>query len=242
MEQRGVLLSWDDGKGFGFIQPENGGTKLFVHISVMRGDTRPSQGDTVLYLAGKDAKGRLRATHMRGEGLSLDRPAIRRKPKEPSGRPPAGRASKPAATGRSATERKVAVRRSASVQYQLPKLMAWLALCLLPLIGSLQMLNGQGWILPLAAYGGVSLISLFLYWSDKRAAEQSLQRTPEKVLHLSELLGGWPGALVAQQVLRHKTRKASYQQLCWLIILAHQLFWVDWVLLDSRYLLQLLGN
>ena len=37
MERRGVLKSWDDGKGFGFIQPEAGGEQLFVHISAMRG-------------------------------------------------------------------------------------------------------------------------------------------------------------------------------------------------------------
>ncbi|MFO7705809.1 MAG: DUF1294 domain-containing protein [Halopseudomonas sp.] len=139
-------------------------------------------------------------------------------------------------------DRSAADRRSSGIQHGWPKLLLWLALCSLPLIGSVAMLNQQGWLLPLAAYAGVSLVSVFLYWSDKRAAEQSLQRTPEKLLHLSELLGGWPGALVAQQVLRHKTRKASYQQLCWLIIVAHQLFWLDWVLLDSRYLLQLLGS
>lgn len=141
-----------------------------------------------------------------------------------------------------ARKQRPADRRSPVLQHGWFKLLAWLALCLLPLIGSLQMLNQQGWILPLAAYGGVSLVSLFLYWSDKRAAEQSRQRTPEKLLHLSELLGGWPGALLAQQLLRHKTRKAAYQQICWLIILAHQLFWVDWVLLDRRFVLQLLGG
>lgn len=138
--------------------------------------------------------------------------------------------------------RRPADRRCSGVQHGLPKLLVWMALCSLPLVGSLRMFNQQGWLLPLAAYAGVSLVSLFLYWSDKRAAEQSLQRTPEKLLHLSELLGGWPGALVAQQLLRHKTRKVAYQQLCWLIILGHQLFWLDWVLLDGRYLLQLLGR
>ncbi|MEH6499348.1 MAG: DUF1294 domain-containing protein [Pseudoalteromonas distincta] len=242
MEQRGVLLSWDDDKGFGFIQPQDGGPKLFVHISAMRGDARPNQGDAVFYLAGKDDQGRLRATHMRGEGLSIDRPAIRRKPREPSVRPAAAKKGRPAVTSSAARVRRSAVRRTSPVQHQIPKLMLWLALCLLPLIGSLGMWKEQGWMWPLAAYGGVSLLSMFLYWSDKRAAEHAEQRTPENVLHLSELLGGWPGALLAQQMLRHKTRKASYQQIFWLIILAHQLFWADWVLFDGRYLFKLLGN
>ncbi|MGV8663884.1 DUF1294 domain-containing protein, partial [Pseudomonas aeruginosa] len=40
-------------------------------------------------------------------------------------------------------------------------------------------------------------------------------------------LGGWPGALVAQQVFRHKTRKLSFQLVFWGIVLLHQSFWLD---------------
>ena len=35
MEKRGVLKSWNDGKGFGFIQPEGGSKDVFVHISAV---------------------------------------------------------------------------------------------------------------------------------------------------------------------------------------------------------------
>jgi uncharacterized membrane protein YsdA (DUF1294 family) len=56
------------------------------------------------------------------------------------------------------------------------------------------------------------------------------------VLHASELLGGWPGALVAQQVFRHKTRKLSYQSAFWLIVTLHLLFWIDRVLLGGNFL------
>jgi uncharacterized membrane protein YsdA (DUF1294 family) len=44
---------------------------------------------------------------------------------------------------------------------------------------------------------------------------------PESSLHLIELLGGWPGAYLAQQTMRHKTVKASYQVVYWLIVLLH---------------------
>lgn len=246
MEQRGVLLSWDDDKGFGFIQPQGGGPKLFLHISAMRGDARPNQGETVLYLAGRDEQGRPRATHMRGESLSIDRPAIRRKPRVKAATVASGVASTQAAhkagphAGSMVGRRRAAPRNQSRIQRLAPKLLVWLGLCLLPLSGTLELFQ-QGWIAPLGAYGGVSLLSVYLYWADKRAAERGQQRTPEKVLHLFELLGGWPGALVAQQWLRHKTRKASYQQVFWLIVLAHQLFWADWVLFDGGLLGRMLS-
>lgn len=41
-------------------------------------------------------------------------------------------------------------------------------------------------------------------------------------LHLLELLGGWPGAFLAQRRLHHKCSKGSYQFVFWLIVLAYQ--------------------
>ncbi|SHK28356.1 Uncharacterized membrane protein YsdA, DUF1294 family [Marinobacter antarcticus] len=73
----------------------------------------------------------------------------------------------------------------------------------------------------IAAYGGVSLLLFVMYWIDKRAAQRGVQRTAEKTLHIFELCCGWPGALMAQQVFRHKTRKGSYQYVFWLAVLAN---------------------
>jgi len=116
------------------------------------------------------------------------------------------------------------------------KLLVFAALCLLPLGGAVQMaLGGTSW-LPLLAYLLVSLLSLLLYWQDKRQARAQGSRTPEKVLHASELCGGWPGALLAQQLFRHKTRKPAYQLRFWAIVAVHQLVWVDHLLLDGQWL------
>ncbi|EPM70035.1 hypothetical protein A3SM_28103, partial [Pseudomonas syringae pv. actinidiae ICMP 18886] len=71
---------------------------------------------------------------------------------------------------------------------------------------------------------------------DKRQAGNGGQRTPENVLHTVELLGGWPGALLAQQAFRHKTRKVSFQVVFWLIVLVHQALWIDWLFLGKRLL------
>ncbi|MDI2589969.1 DUF1294 domain-containing protein [Pseudomonas sp. 681] len=122
------------------------------------------------------------------------------------------------------------------VQHLRSKLLVLAALCALPLYGALSLwLRGVSW-LPLAAYGIVSVLAFFLYWSDKRKARADAWRTPENVLHALELAGGWPGALIAQQVFRHKTRKVSFQLVFWLIVAVHQVFWVDQLFLGAHLL------
>lgn len=116
------------------------------------------------------------------------------------------------------------------------KLLVFAVLCALPLFGSMSLwLRGIS-VIPLAAYGIVSVLAFFLYWSDKRKARADHWRTPENVLHAVELAGGWPGALLAQQVFRHKTRKVSFQLLFWMIVLLHQVFWIDQLFLGANLL------
>ncbi len=57
----------------------------------------------------------------------------------------------------------------------------------------------------------LNLVTYLVYWRDKRAAERRAWRTPEIRLHILALLGGWPGALIAQGRLRHKTQKTSFR-------------------------------
>lgn len=121
------------------------------------------------------------------------------------------------------------------IQHPQAKLLVFLLLCALPLFGALSLWWRGGSIIALVAYGAVSLLSFLLYWHDKRRAQEQGQRTPENVLHALELAGGWPGALLAQQLLRHKTRKLSYQVLFWLIVALHQVFWIDRLFLDSGW-------
>ncbi|WGK87942.1 DUF1294 domain-containing protein [Pseudomonas migulae] len=114
------------------------------------------------------------------------------------------------------------------------KLLVFAMVCALPLFGSMSFwLRGVS-LIPLAAYGIVSVLAFFLYWSDKRKARTDSWRTPENVLHAVELAGGWPGALLAQQVFRHKTRKVSFQLLFWVIVLLHQVFWIDQLFLGAN--------
>ncbi len=82
----------------------------------------------------------------------------------------------------------------------------------------------------LAIYGlGVSTLTYFAYAWDKSRARKKGQREPEKQLHLLELLGGWPGAFVAQRRLRHKCSKLSYQTIFWLIVALYQYVAIDYL-------------
>ncbi len=70
-------------------------------------------------------------------------------------------------------------------------------------------------------YIGMSLVTLLVYADDKDAARRRRWRTSENTLLTIGLLGGWPGALVAQRLLRHKTRKAAFQWPFWLSVVVN---------------------
>jgi uncharacterized membrane protein YsdA (DUF1294 family) len=71
----------------------------------------------------------------------------------------------------------------------------------------------------------LSLITLILYAIDKRKAQHQAWRIKESTLHLCELLGGWPGALLAQRWFHHKSRKQKYQVVFWSIVALHLIVW-----------------
>ncbi|RDI94458.1 DUF1294 domain-containing protein [Meiothermus sp. QL-1] len=86
--------------------------------------------------------------------------------------------------------------------------------------------------LMLLAYLPMGFATFFYYAVDKwRAVQNERQRqqgrkethwrVPERQLHLMEFFGGWPGALLAQYALRHKSRKESFQVDFWLVGFFH---------------------
>jgi uncharacterized membrane protein YsdA (DUF1294 family) len=68
------------------------------------------------------------------------------------------------------------------------------------------------------AYVIASGLTFMVYGFDKSAAMNGRWRTREGTLHLLSLLGGWPGALVAQQMFRHKSRKLEFQIVFWITV------------------------
>ncbi|MEP4534451.1 MAG: cold shock domain-containing protein, partial [Cyclobacteriaceae bacterium] len=70
---KGKISQWNDNKGFGFIQPEDGSEKLFFHVSSVKTSARrPKVGDSVLYESIRDSQQRLKAKGVVIEGVAKD--------------------------------------------------------------------------------------------------------------------------------------------------------------------------
>ncbi|MNV63308.1 hypothetical protein D3C71_1558930 [compost metagenome] len=85
---------------------------------------------------------------------------------------------------------------------------------------------GQPPLWVLGVYPALSALTFLAYALDKSAAQQGRWRTSENTLHLLALAGGWPGALVAQQVLRHKSSKAVFRAAFWCTVMFNLLAFV----------------
>lgn len=89
-----------------------------------------------------------------------------------------------------------------------------------------------------AAYLMVSIVTFFAYAFDKTAAVRGHWRTSEGTLHVLGLLCGWPGALLAQKGLRHKSTKQSFRTTFWGTVVLNLLAFVA---LNSPQLRHLVG-
>ena len=77
-------------------------------------------------------------------------------------------------------------------------------------------------------YAVCSALTFMAYAFDKSAARAGRWRTSEQTLHLLALAGGWPGALMAQQLLRHKTAKPDFVAMFWLTVMLHSAASLAW--------------
>ncbi len=106
------------------------------------------------------------------------------------------------------------------------RLLAALAVLLTPIIGYLfWVVLPPWWTVICSLYLAASCLAFVYYAIDKHAAVYHLERVSELRLHLTELVGGWPGAWLAQRLLRHKTIKKSFRRVFWLIVLGHGALW-----------------
>jgi uncharacterized membrane protein YsdA (DUF1294 family) len=81
-------------------------------------------------------------------------------------------------------------------------------------------------------YGAWSILTFATMYYDKSMARgESNKRNSERQLHFYEMMGGFPGSLAAQWILRHKVRKFSYQVVFYLIAILHLSAW-SWLLIQ----------
>lgn len=102
----------------------------------------------------------------------------------------------------------------------------------LPVLAGLQLaplLPVPSWALPVYAIA-ISLTAFAAYGWDKHRARNQGWRVAESSLHFLELLGGWPGAFLAQRAFRHKVSKRWFQCLFWLIVAGYQCVALDFLL------------
>lgn len=191
MRYKGKLTQWDDGKGFGFVEPIGGGERAFVHINAFdRKPKRPVDGDMLIYELSQDTRGRWQAVRVSFSNVNA----------ATAQRPP-----------------------RISLLSLSPMFVFFVLLCWWSLHQRLPLLVLVSVVL-------LSLVSYFAYARDKRAAQRGQWRTSENALHLLALLGGWPGAWLAQQRLRHKSMKLSFRWMFWLTVMMHVALvnWLVW--------------
>jgi len=67
---KGILITWKEDRGFGFIKPVDGGRDIFIHISAIKdASRRPITGDVMYYQVAKDNRGKYKAVNVQIEGL-----------------------------------------------------------------------------------------------------------------------------------------------------------------------------
>ncbi len=109
---------------------------------------------------------------------------------------------------------------------------AWvflLGLLILPVLAVARLAHSIDPRWPFGHLALVSAATFLLYRHDKQRAQTGGWRTPESTLHFAELLGGWPGAFLAQRVFRHKTAKTSFLVVFWAIVGLHQIASFDYL-------------
>ncbi|MDW5441656.1 cold shock and DUF1294 domain-containing protein [Polaromonas sp. SM01] len=194
MRKQGSIVRWDAARGFGFIRSPASSADIFVHTRDCRG-LALQEGMTVSF----------EEIHVGGKGPRAT--AVQSAIHAPrAGAPPIERRSRntPVAQQR-ASRRPAAPATATPILPALLLMLAWAGLIAWG-IWSRRLPMAT----PLIALL-LNLATFFVYWLDKYAAQKGQWRTAENTLHLFSLLGGWPGAWFAQQVLRHKSSKASFR-------------------------------
>lgn len=82
----------------------------------------------------------------------------------------------------------------------------------------------------------LNLIAFLTFWLDKQAAMRGEWRIRESTLLWIAFLGGSSGAVLAQQIFRHKTRKEPFRSQLLAIALLHLSLALFWLFAPSAWI------
>lgn len=136
--------------------------------------------------------------------------------------------------GKMSTSRTQKVIRPQRAKLNAPTMIVFGLLVAIPSYALSRLSPQVDWKVLVGAPLALSVFAFFAYRSDKRSSEAGEWRIPESTLHFVALIGGWPGAFLAQRTFRHKTSKVSFQVVFWLVVLVHEFAAVD-SLLNWRF-------
>lgn len=203
MRYTGTLKIWNDERGFGFLEPTQGGPEIFVHIKAFPLSTsRPFVGQVLTYEIETSPDGKKKARAVQFPLRGKPRPKV-----------------------------------ETNTHWTLPRALA------IPIFIGIYIYVVMRWGFSppvLLIYLGLSIFAFLIYAFDKSAAMSRRWRTSEDTLLLISLAGGWPGALLAQQLMRHKTIKQSFINSFWITVLLNVGAFVIWHA-GPRQLAQLAG-
>lgn len=186
-KQQGFIKKWQDDKGFGFIQTQNG-ESVFFHINEFKARRRPEVGEQVVFTVGQDNQGRIQAKEV--QELSFVQQKMAQKNQQ---------------------IRQRNTKRSAQADFEAgQKKRLFLGVGFYGVLILLAATDKLSWLV-IAWYAALGVITYAVYAKDKAAAQSGDWRTPESTLHLLSVLGGWVGAMVAQTYLRHKSQKPEFR-------------------------------
>ncbi len=191
MKLQGKISNWNDDRGFGFVEPNGGGERAFVHIKAFNPPSRrPVNGEVIIYEIARDNNNRYKA-----ENIQFSRDISKSKKRE-----------------------KVKSQRGFGGVFTVVFFIGLFV----------SVLSGKLPLVIVGLYLIMSLIAFIAYAMDKSAAQNGQWRIQESTLHLISLIGGWPGAYIAQKKLRHKSIKKAFINVYWVTVLLNLggLFWL----------------
>ena len=220
MRKDGMVVRWDSARGFGFIRSAGKPADVFFHAKDFQDMAAPHEGMPVtfeeIHVGGKGPRAMSVKSLgvMRASGMDRSIRPTTRHPRKSSGA---------SALPHSASSYRHSSSRQAPTAFVILLMLGWMALVMWGIwVGRIS-------ALALALAPLLNLLTFWLYWSDKHAAQTGSWRTKEDTLHLFGLLGGWPGAWFAQQILRHKSNKASFRGGYWATVALHCVVLAGWI-------------